>query len=137
MQTRSHWPKRWKTVPRLKNKGNAIYPGKRQFYEYELPNLLINGLGPEEKEAVMEIIASLGSLAIGVVILYIIVKLLSLPFKLVWNGIIGAVMLWLANLLGGALFNVKIHITIIKALIAGFFGIPGAAAVILWDLFVK
>ena len=80
----------------------------------------------------MEIIASLGSLAIGVVILYIIVKLLALPFKLVWNGIIGAVMLWLANLLGGALFNVKIHITIIKALIAGFFGIPGAAAVILW-----
>jgi inhibitor of the pro-sigma K processing machinery len=98
---------------------------------------LINGFGPEEKEAVMEIIASLGSLAIGVVILYIIVKLLALPFKLVWNGIIGAVMLWLANLLGGALFNVKIHITIIKALIAGFFGIPGAAAVILWDLFVK
>ena len=83
----------------------------------------------------MEIIASLGSLAIGVVILYIIVKLLALPFKLVWNGIIGAVMLWLANLLGGALFNVTIHITIIKALIAGFFGIPGAAAVILWDLF--
>ena len=77
----------------------------------------------------MEIIASLGSLAIGVVILYIIVKLLALPFKLVWNGIIGAVMLWLANLLGGALFNVTIHITIIKALIAGFFGIPGAAAI--------
>ena len=51
----------------------------------------------------MEIIASLGSLAIGVVILWVIVKLLSLPFKLVWNGIVGAVMLWLANLLGGAL----------------------------------
>ena len=66
----------------------------------------------------MEIIASLGSLAIGVVILWVIVKLLSLPFKLVWNGIIGAIMLWLANLLGGALFNVTIHITVIKALIA-------------------
>ena len=85
----------------------------------------------------MEIIASLGSLAVGVVILYIIVKLLSLPFKLVWNGIIGAIMLWLANLLGGTLFGVTINITIIKALIAGFFGIPGAAVVILWDLFLK
>ena len=73
----------------------------------------------------MEILASLGSLAVGVIILYIIVKLLALPFKLVWNGIIGAIMLWLANLLGGTLF------------IAGFFGIPGAAAVIVWDLFVK
>ena len=30
-----------------------------------------------------------------------------------------------------------LDITILKALIAGFFGIPGAAAVILWDLFVK
>ena len=85
----------------------------------------------------MEILASLGSLAMGVVILYVIVKLLSLPFKLVWNGIIGAIMLWLANLLGGALCGVTVKITIIKALIAGFFGIPGAAAVILWDLFVK
>lgn len=85
----------------------------------------------------MEILASLGSLAMGVVILYVIVKLLSLPFKLVWNGVIGAIMLWLANLLGGALFGVTVKITIIKALIAGFFGIPGAAAVILWDLFVK
>ena len=85
----------------------------------------------------MEIIASLGSLAIGVIILYIIVKLLALPFKLVWNGIIGAIMLWLANLLGGTMFGVTINITIIKALIAGFFGIPGAAAVILWDLFLK
>ena len=85
----------------------------------------------------MEILASLGSLAMGVVILYVIVKLLSLPFKLVCNGVIGAIMLWLANLLGGALFGVTVKITIIKALIAGFFGIPGAAAVILWDLFVK
>ena len=85
----------------------------------------------------MEILASLGSLAVGVFILYIIVKLLALPFKLVWNGIIGAIMLWLANPLGGTLFGVTINITIIKALIAGFFGIPGAAAVIVWDLFVK
>ena len=85
----------------------------------------------------MEILASLASLAMGVIILYIIVKLLALPFKLVWNGVIGAIMLWLANLLGGALFGVTVKISIIKALIAGFFGIPGAAAVILWDLFVK
>lgn len=84
----------------------------------------------------MEILGAIGSLVAGVVILWIIVKLLSLPFKLVWNGIIGAVILWLANLLGGALFHTTIHITIVKALIAGFFGIPGAAAVILWDLFM-
>ena len=85
----------------------------------------------------MEILGSIGMLVAAVVILWIIVKLLSLPFKLVWNGILGAIILWLANLLGGALFGVTVHITIIKALIAGFFGIPGAAAVILWDIFIK
>ena len=84
----------------------------------------------------MEILSSIGMLVAAVVVLWIIVKLFSLPFKLVWNGIIGAIILW-TNLLGGLLFGVTIHITILKALIAGFFGIPGAAAVILWELFMK
>ena len=84
----------------------------------------------------MEIIASLGSLAIGVVILWVIVTLLSLPFKLVFQKPDSSIIPGTPKL-GGALFNVTIHITVIKALIAGFFGIPGAAAVILWDLFVK
>ena len=70
----------------------------------------------------MEILASLGSLAMGVIILFIIVKLLALPFKLVWNGIIGAIMLWLANLLGGALFGITINITIIKSKKCRFIG---------------
>ena len=85
----------------------------------------------------MEILSSIGMLVAAVVVLWIIVKLFSLPFKLVWNGIIGAIILWLTNLLGGLSFGVTIHITILKALIAGFFGIPGAAAVILWELFMK
>ena len=44
----------------------------------------------------------------------------ALPFKLVWNGIIGAVALWLVNLVG-ALFGFGLKITVVKALIAGFF----------------
>ena len=38
----------------------------------------------------------------GVLILLIAVKFLSLPFKLVWNGVIGAAALWLVNLIGAA-----------------------------------
>ena len=49
----------------------------------------------------MEILSSIGMLVAAVVVLWIIVKLFSLPFKLVWNGIIGAIILWLTNLLGG------------------------------------
>lgn len=76
----------------------------------------------------------LGSLLIGVLLLLIIVKVLSMPFKLVWNGLLGALTLWLVNLIGGFMgFGLKI--TIVKALIAGIFGIPGAVAVILFEIF--
>lgn len=85
------------------------------------------GLGP---------LGSLGPMLVGVVLLLVIVQLLSMPFKLVWNGICGAILLWLVNLLGSFVgFGLKI--TIFKALVAGFFGIPGAIAVILFELFAK
>ena len=85
------------------------------------------GLGP---------LGSLGPMLVGVVLLLLIVKLLSMPFKLVWNGICGAILLWLVNVLG-AFVGFGLKITILKALIAGFFGIPGALAVILFELFAK
>ena len=85
------------------------------------------GLGP---------LGSLGPMLVGVVLLLIIVKLLSMPFKLVWNGICGALLLWLVNLLG-AFVGFGLKIAIFKALIAGFFGVPGAIAVILFELFAK
>lgn len=79
-------------------------------------------------------LGTLGSLLIGVLLLLIIVKVLSMPFKLVWNGLLGALTLWLVNIVGGFMgFSLKI--TIVKALIAGFFGIPGAVAVILFEIF--
>ena len=85
------------------------------------------GLGP---------LGSLGPMLVGVVLLLLIVKLLSMPFKLVWNGICGAVLLWFVNILG-SFVGFSLKITIIKALIAGFFGIPGALAVILFEVFAK
>ena len=85
------------------------------------------GLGP---------LGSLGPMLVGIVLLLIVVKLLSMPFKLVWNGICGAILLWLVNIVGSFVgFGLKI--TVFKALIAGFFGVPGALAVILFELFAK
>lgn len=79
-------------------------------------------------------LGTLGSLLIGVLLLLIIVKVLAMPFKLVWNGLLGALTLWLVNIVGGFIgFSLKI--TVVKALIAGFFGIPGAVAVILFEIF--
>ncbi len=72
----------------------------------------------------------------GVLVLLLIVKFFSLPFKLVWNGIIGAAVLWLVNLAGAAVgFGLKI--TVVKALIAGVFGVPGLLAVLCWEIFIK
>lgn len=75
----------------------------------------------------MEII---GSFIVGIIVLFILLRVLSLPFRIVWklitNSIVGALMLWVVNL-----FGLGIEITFVKALIAGFFGVPGVLVVVL------
>jgi len=75
----------------------------------------------------MEII---GSFIVGIIVLFILLRVLSLPFRIVWklitNSIVGALMLWAVNL-----FGLGIDITFFKALIAGFFGVPGVLVVVL------
>lgn len=70
--------------------------------------------------------------AVGLIVLCIIGKVVSLPIKLFWkliyNSIVGAVMLCIINF-----FGLGIEINFVKALIAGFFGIPGVLAIILWQ----
>lgn len=71
--------------------------------------------------------------AIGLIVLCLIGKIVSLPVKLLWkmvtNSIVGAVLLWIVNLFGAG-----IQITFIKALVAGVFGIPGVLVVVLLSL---
>lgn len=75
----------------------------------------------------MEIV---GSFIVGIIVLFILLRILSLPFRIVWklitNSIVGALMLWVVNL-----FGLGIEITFFKALIAGFFGVPGVLVVVL------
>ena len=75
----------------------------------------------------MEII---GSFIVGIIVLFILLRVLSLPFRIVWklitNSIVGALMLWVVNL-----FGLGIDITFFKALIAGLFGVPGVLVVVL------
>ena len=70
---------------------------------------------------------------IALVVLYLIVTFFSLSLAFVWNGVIGGIMLWLLNLVGG-IFSFHVPITIVSALIAGFFGIPGVVAVVIYNL---
>ena len=77
----------------------------------------------------LEIIAAL---AVGLLLLTIAAKLLSLPFRLlkkfIVNSVIGAVLLSIVKLLG---FSVTINI--VTALIAGIFGIPGVLCILAWS----
>ncbi len=71
--------------------------------------------------------------ALGLILLYVIGYLLLFPFKwilkLIYNGIIGGILLLVVNLVG-KMIGFSIVINPITALIAGFLGIPGVVMLI-------
>lgn len=68
---------------------------------------------------------------IGLVALYVIIKLLKWPIKLLLHGIAGVILLYVVNFIGVG-FNIHIGINIITALIAGIFGIPGVIVLLIF-----
>lgn len=72
---------------------------------------------------------------IGIVILYVVLRLFKLPLKLLINGIFGVILLYIVNFLG-ADFGINIGINILTALIAGTLGIPGVIALVIFQLFI-
>lgn len=79
---------------------------------------------------------------IGIVVLFLVVKLLKWPIKIIINGIIGVILLYVANFiianlsLVGINVNFSLAINPITALIAGFFGVPGVIVLIIIGLFL-
>ena len=71
---------------------------------------------------------------VGLALLYLIIKLLKWPIKLLINGIIGIVLLYVANFIGEYL-NFYITINPITALIAGFLGITGVIFLVIFQMF--
>ncbi|MGI6582851.1 MAG: pro-sigmaK processing inhibitor BofA family protein [bacterium] len=74
------------------------------------------------------------SYAFGLLLLYLIARLFFVPLRilmrLLYNGIIGGLLLWLVNLVG-SFFGVTIPINPITALAAGFLGVPGVVLLLL------
>lgn len=75
----------------------------------------------------------------GIVLIYLIGRMLLMPlrivFKLIYNALIGGLMLWVLNLVGGHI-GFTIAINPISALVAGFLGIPGVILLILFKVFI-
>ena len=84
------------------------------------------------KEASTMIESIVGLLA-GVLILAALIFFIELPFKIIWNSIVGGVILWLVNLTG----LIAIKITFIHALIVGVFGVPGLVLLAIYLNFIK
>jgi len=72
-------------------------------------------------------------LVAGVLILAALIFFIELPFKIIWNSIVGGVILWLVNLTG----LITIKITFIHALIVGVFGVPGLVLLAIYLNFIK
>ena len=79
------------------------------------------------------------SFLIAMIVLYVILRLIALPMrliiKLLLNALIGGVVLFLINLIGEQ-FGFTLEINWITSLIVGFFGIPGVIIVVLLHFFM-
>jgi len=70
----------------------------------------------------------------GLLLLYVLVRILYLParwlFLVMYNGVIGGVILWLLNFAATPL-GLRVAINPLTAVIAGFLGIPGVIFLII------
>lgn len=73
---------------------------------------------------------------IAILVLFIILKILALPLKIIiklmLNAFIGGVVLFLLNIVG-ARFGLIIDINWISTLLVGFFGVPGVILVLIFQ----
>ena len=72
-------------------------------------------------------------LVAGLLIIFALKFFIELPFKIIWNSLIGAAMLYLVNLTG----LIAIKITFVHALIVGVFGVPGLILLAIYLNFFK
>ena len=76
---------------------------------------------------------------LGLVVLYIVGMLLVIPIKilikLVLNGVLGGIALFLFNLVGG-LFGLGIAINPLNAIIVGILGVPGVILLLITQIII-
>ena len=86
----------------------------------------------------MEIIYTVALVAAVAVALYVLFKILAAPikwvFKLLINAVVGFVLLFLANFVGG-FFNFEIPVNLLTCVISGVFGVPGVSCLVVVLIF--
>jgi len=83
-------------------------------------------------------ITVIAAYALGILLILFLGRILAIPFKivfrLIYNGLIGGLILWLINLVG-APFGFVLPLTVWTALLVGFLGIPGVLILVALHLF--
>ena len=86
----------------------------------------------------MDVITNILLLAGVIVALYVLIKILAAPIKLIFKLLINAargfLLLFLANFVGG-FFDFSIPVNLVTCLISGVFGIPGVIFLVIVMLF--
>ena len=84
-----------------------------------------------------EVIEYLAGAIVGVVVIVMVINILTLPFqllfKLIINSVVGAIMLYVINMVG----LIAIKITFIHCFIAGTFGVPGVIGLVIYTYMFK
>ena len=70
---------------------------------------------------------------IGIAIIFALIKIIELPFWLLKNSVVGAIILYIINFIG--IFTIKV--TFIHCLIVGVFGVPGIILLYIYLNFIK
>ncbi|MCX7781153.1 MAG: pro-sigmaK processing inhibitor BofA family protein [Negativicutes bacterium] len=75
----------------------------------------------------------------GLFLIYLIGRVLLMPiklvFRLIYNGVIGGIILWALNFVGSYI-GFTIAINPVTALIVGFLGLPGVILLVLFKIFI-
>lgn len=76
----------------------------------------------------------IAAVVIGVILfIRILFKPMKLVFKILWNALMGYILLALLNFFGAGL-GIALETTFLASVIAGFFGIPGVIVLIIINL---
>lgn len=70
---------------------------------------------------------------VGVLLLYMLLKILKLPIKILINGIVGMITLNVINYFGSYI-GITVVVNIWTALISGFLGLPGVILVLIYSI---
>lgn len=76
--------------------------------------------------------------AVGILLILLFGRILVIPLKmvlnLVYNGLIGGLVLWVVNLIGSPM-GFSLPITVWTALLVGLLGLPGVVLLIVYYMF--